>query len=138
MDNEFFDLLTGSYQRLVGAPLGDDLDNADYGLLAHDTSADPLFTYANATALRLFEYSAEEFRGLPSRLSAEPDRQEDRDEFLKRVEKNGFGSGYSGVRISKSGRRFRIENVTLWNLVDADGASHGQAARIGSWTDLSS
>jgi PAS domain-containing protein len=139
VDNDFFNLLTGSYERLVGEPLLErgapgDLDAAPFGLLAHDTAADPLFTYANATSRRLFGYTAEEFRGLPSRLSAEPDQQEDRDEFLDRVEKTGFGAGYTGIRISKTGQRFRIENVILWNLIDPDGVNHGQAARIGGWT----
>ena len=45
-------------------------EHAPFGLLAHDTSADPRFVYANSTAQGCFGYAWEEFVGLPSRLSA--------------------------------------------------------------------
>src|ERR1700753_4520139 len=52
------------------------LYSAPFGLLAQDTSPDPLFVYANLTAQKLFGYSWDEFIGMPSRLSAgEQDRQ---------------------------------------------------------------
>jgi hypothetical protein len=44
-------------------------------------------------------------------------------------------SGYQGRRIAKSGRRFLIQDVTVWNLVDADGILRGQAALIRRWSD---
>ena len=40
----------------------------------------------------------------------------------------GFIRDYAGVRIAASGRRFRIDDAVVWNLVDADGVRHGQAA----------
>jgi hypothetical protein len=40
------------------------------------------------------------------------------------------------VRISTSGRRFVILNVTIWNVVDADGATAGQAATFADWRFL--
>jgi hypothetical protein len=39
------------------------------------------------------------------------------------------------MRISKSGRRFWIEDGTVWDLVDDDGAHHGQAAVFHTWSD---
>ncbi|MGV9383648.1 MEKHLA domain-containing protein [Nonomuraea sp. NPDC003707] len=69
-----------------------------------------------------------EFVGLPSRLSAEPDRREDRRALLDAVRRDGFATGYRGQRIAKSGGRFWIEDVTMWNLVDGDGLLVGQAA----------
>ncbi|MFD8646950.1 MEKHLA domain-containing protein [Streptomyces mirabilis] len=45
-------------------------EDAPFGLLAHDTSADPIFIYANSTAQRCFEYTWHEFVRLPFRLSA--------------------------------------------------------------------
>ncbi|TCJ36638.1 MEKHLA domain-containing protein [Parafrankia sp. BMG5.11] len=68
-DSAFAELLTDSYQRLLGEPMlpagypvEADVarwlyDAAPFGLLAHDTSADPLFVYANTTAQRHFEYT---------------------------------------------------------------------------------
>src|SRR3990172_8531438 len=40
----------------------------------------------------------------------------------------GFIETYRGVRISRSGRRFLIEQATVWNILDANGRSAGQAA----------
>ena len=103
-------------------------EDAPFCLLAHSAEQDPRFTYANQTALRLFEYSPEELLGLPSRLSAEPDRREERERLIRDVKAQGYASGYRGLRVAKSGRRFWIEDVTMWNLLDAQGAPCGQAA----------
>lgn len=136
---ELVRLMCESHQRLLGAPLLDPAlppeaaarcldEEADFCLLAHDATADPRFIYANRAAQRCFEYTHDELVGLPSRLSAEtPDRAE-RQAMLEAVAAKGFATGYRGLRIAKSGRRFWIEDVTVWNLVDANGVNHGQAA----------
>ncbi len=134
-DSDFFALLNDSHWRFVGTPLapsGSDADwlynEAPFVVLAHNTEPDPVFIYANRTAQRCFEYAWEEFTSLPSRLSAEaPDRAE-RQALLDEVARNGFTAGYRGTRIAKSGRRFLIERATVWQLMDADGIVHGQAA----------
>lgn len=72
--------------------------------------------------------SFSEFVCLPSRLSAEPIEQQARLRILERVTKLGFVDDYSGMRISGNNRRFMIRNATVWNLVDAAGVYHGQAA----------
>lgn len=145
-DESFADLLTDSFQRVVGRPLLPPgvptgsaarwlYADAPFVLLAHDTSADPLFVYANRTAQRRFEYTWDEFVGMPSRLSAEaPDRSE-RQEFMAAVLDKGFVDDYRGLRIAGSGRRFWIEGATVWNLVDADGLLRGQAALVPRWID---
>ncbi|MFT3926704.1 MAG: MEKHLA domain-containing protein [Myxococcales bacterium] len=138
-------IILDSHRRLLGRPLvervagvkDDDLPSlahwlyaeAPFCLLAHSAEADPRFTYANQTVLRCFEYSAAEFLGLPSRLSAEPDRREEREHFVQQVRIHGYAEGYRGLRIAKSGRRFWIEEVTMWNLLDAAGERCGQAAK---------
>jgi PAS domain-containing protein len=141
-DPGFFRLLTDSHQRFVGRPLAaPDLsaawvyEDAPFGLLAHDADPDPRFVYANRTAQQCFEYPWDEFVGLRSRLSAEPDGQEDRNRLLADVDAQGFATGYRGRRIAKSGRRFWIEDVTMWNIVDAAGVRVGQAAIFPRWTD---
>ncbi|MER5526063.1 MEKHLA domain-containing protein [Streptomyces sp. NPDC002677] len=146
--SDFAHLLLSSHERLTGTrlcpavfPDADEAarwlyESAPFGLLAHDAGPDPVFVYANATAQKCFEYGWEEFVRLPSRLSAEPDAQGDRDAFVRSVTEHGFASGYRGVRIAKSGRRFWIEDVTMWNLLDADGTCHGQAAVFPSWTHI--
>lgn len=144
-DPRFAALLLDSYRRLVGVELCPPVwasdsgaarwlyEEAPFGLLAHDASDDPLFVYANLTAQRCFEYGWDEFVGLPSRLSAEPAAQEDRDALLHQVAVHHHVTGYQGIRVSKSGRRFWIRDVTMWELIDDDNTFHGQAAVFHSW-----
>jgi hypothetical protein len=142
-DPAFFDLLTGSYARLVGAPLvppGKDASwlyrEAPFVVLAHGTDPDPLFIYANRCAQACFEYSWDEFLALPSRLSAEPIDRAERRRLLDQVARTGFLSGYRGIRVAKSGRRFLIEDGVVWELIDRAGTRHGQAATFRSWRNV--
>jgi PAS domain S-box-containing protein len=146
-DPWFSSLLLRSHHRFVGKPLtasrwtSDEeaarwlYEQAPFGLLAHDATDDPRFIYANRTAQEPFEYDWDEFVGLPSRLSARQDRQEDRDALLRAVAEEHHATGYRGKRVSKSGRSFWIEDVTMWELIDDDGVRHGQAAVFRSWAD---
>lgn len=145
-DPEFFDLLVGSYRRIVGgtppflasgehpSALWLYRDATDC-VLAHNTDPDPRFIYANRAAQSCFEYDWDEFVSLPSRLSAEPLGREDRQLLLDAVARNGFATGYRGLRIAKSGRRFWIEGGVVWQLVDGVGAVRGQAASFSQWRD---
>ncbi|KGM30960.1 MEKHLA domain-containing protein [Inquilinus limosus MP06] len=148
LDPDFLRLLSGSHARLVGTPLlpedaGDDADRAQwlyesapFCVLAHNTDADPRFVYANKAAQARFEYGWDEFITLPSRLSAEaPDRAE-RQRLLDTVTRDGFIADYRGIRIAKSGRRFRIEKAVVWQLIDEAGTLHGQAAAFGEWREM--
>ncbi|MCX7673593.1 MAG: MEKHLA domain-containing protein [Thiobacillaceae bacterium] len=109
------------------------LYHAPIVVLSHDTSADPSFTYANLAAQRLFGRDWEQFVGLPSRLSAEPLVQAERARLLAEVARQGYAEGYSGVRITADGRRFRVLGATVWNLRDERGSVCGQAACFSAW-----
>jgi MEKHLA domain-containing protein len=142
-DPQFFALLAGSYARLVGTPLvpkGADAEwlyaQAPFAVVAHNTDADPKFIYANECAQACFEYSWDEFIGMPSRLSAEAPERAERQALLHQVARHGFLSGYRGVRVAKSGRRFLIEDGVVWELIDAAGVRRGQAATFSSWRDV--
>jgi hypothetical protein len=142
-DPGFFDLLRGSYARLTGAPLvpkGKDAAwlyaQAPFAVVAHNTDPDPKFIYANKAAQACFEYSWDEFIGLPSRLSAEAPARAERQALLDAVARNGFMSGYRGIRVAKSGRRFLIEDGVVWELIDPEGVRHGAAAAVPSWRDV--
>lgn len=138
--------LLRSYSRWTGRSLVDPalsaaesarfLFYAPYVVLSHDTAADPIFNYANQAGLKLFEYSWEEMTRTPSRASAEPVQQSQREELLGRVASKGYIDDYRGIRISKSGRRFLIERATVWNLVDKTDNPYGQAATFSAWTYL--
>jgi hypothetical protein len=57
--------------------------------------------------------------------------------LLDAVQRNDFATGYRGLRIAKSGRRFWIEDVTMWNLVNGAGVRVGQAAAFYRWSEAS-
>ncbi len=109
---------------------------APFALLSHDTAPDPLFNYANQTALTLFGLTWEELINLPSRLSAEPIHQAERKRLLETVARQGYIDDYRGIRVAKSGRRFVIEQATVWNLLDEKNAPCGQAAMFNQWRFL--
>lgn len=136
-------LIAESYQRLLGKPLvsasGDialDLWQAPQVIVAHGTEDDPVFFYGNRRALDVFEMAFDDFICLPSRFSAEPLLREERARLLERVSRDGYIDDYAGVRVSASGRRFRIEQAVVWNLIDAAGVCHGQAATFDHWIVL--
>ena len=146
-DLNFFNLPTGSYARLLGTALVPEHERADdaiawlyheapFGLLAHNTADDPVFVYGNRRAQSLFGYDWSELTALPSRLSAEAPERSERQAFLDQVTRDGYVSGYRGVRIAKTGQRFWIERATVWQLIDGHGKLHGQAAMIPHTTAL--
>lgn len=144
-DEAFYKLLTGSYARLTGVPLVTPdtgarwlYEEAPFVVLAHNTDGDPKFIYANRAAQACFEYTWDEFIGMPSRLSAEPADRAERQKLLDAVVSKGFMRGYWGLRVAKFGRRFMMENGVVWELRDETGARHGQAATFSHWRNESS
>lgn len=139
-------LLIASYKNWTGSELvnisddpvkdAEQIFNAPFAVMSHDTSDDPLFNYANKTTLDLFEMGWSEFIGLPSRKSAEPVSQHDRTKLLEKVITQGFVDNYTGIRISASGKRFRIKNAVIWNVMDDTGRLLGQAAAFSEWEYL--
>ena len=105
-------------------------------LVSHGTEADPVLNYGNLAALRLWDVSWDELTRMPSRFTAEAPNREERARLLDRVTRDGCIDDYSGIRIAKNGRRFRIAAATVWNLLAKDGRPAGQAAMFGRWTFL--
>ena len=136
-------LILDNYRRLLGhdlIPPCDDpvtaLFNAPRAVLSAlgPLGSDHLFNYANRTALEIFVYSWDELIGQPSSASAEPVHQDERRQMLDEVGRHGFIENYSGIRISQTGRRFRIDHATVFNLLDATGHYLGQAATFTRWS----
>ena len=127
------DLLPGFFSP---AELAEKVFHASFVLVSHGTEVDPVLNYGNQAALALWEMTWDELTRTPSRLTAEAPNREERARLLAEVTANGFIENYSGVRISKTGRRFRIAQATVWNLLDAQGKPYGQAAVFSNWEFL--
>jgi len=131
-------LLSTSFLRLTGSVLPALAGNPDnparalylspFAVVSHNTDSDPIFNYANLAAQQAFEMSWDDFIRLPSRRSVAPDAREDRQRLMQQVTQKGFVSGYSGLRICASGRRFAIYHATIWNVIDEADVYRGQAA----------
>ena len=142
-------LLRESYLRVTGLPLGDpgwaELEgdalcgafwNANVVIASHGTEDDPVLNYGNRQALELWEADWPAFTSMPSRLTAEPVRREERAEMLARVTADGFIDDYAGIRISTKGTRFKIHRATVWTVRDEAEVRCGQAVVFSEWSPL--
>lgn len=139
-------LLLDSFARFLGRELidragseaeqADRLFHAPFVVVSHGTEADPILNYGNAAALALWEMDWATLTRTPSRLTAEPVHRDERARLLERTRRDGYVDDYAGIRVSSTGRRFRIEQAVVWNLVDAAGLLRGQAATFDRWTPL--
>jgi hypothetical protein len=93
-------------------------------VLSHGTQEDPILNYGNKAALALWEMTGEEFTSMPSSFTAEPINRTERSWLLSQVTRYGYINDYRGVRIPKSGRRFLVEQATVWNILDANGTAY--------------
>jgi MEKHLA domain-containing protein len=142
---EHAQILLDSYRRWLGVDLiardgsADDqarrLFEAPLVVVSHGTQADPILSYANRAGLDLWELDVATLLRTPSRLTAEPVHRDERARLLERTTRDGYVDDYQGIRISRTGRRFRIERATVWNLVAGD-RPIGQAATFSRWTFL--
>lgn len=105
-------------------------------VVSHGTEADPILNYGNRAALELWEMDLATLRQTPSRLTAEPMHRDERARLLERTTRDGYVDDYQGIRISSRGRRFRIAQAIVWNLLDAAGRPAGQAATFSQWEFL--
>lgn len=127
------DLLAGNFSP---PELAEKVFNASFVLVSHGIQADPILNYGNRAALELWEMSWDELTRTPSRLTAEAPNREERARLLDAVTRQGFSDNYSGIRISKNGRRFQISRAIVWNLISETGEPCGQAATFSEWKFL--
>jgi hypothetical protein len=122
--------------NLSAAELAEQVFHAPFVLVSHGTEADPVLNYGNQAALALWEMSWAELTRTPSRLTAEAPNREERARLLAAVARRGFIDDYSGIRISKTGRRFRLAQATVWNLLAENDQPCSQAAMFSDWKFL--
>jgi len=143
---EWSQLLLDSYRHWIGNDLIErtpdaeqqarTLFEASFVVVSHGVEPDPILNYANQTALDLWELSWDRFIKTPSRLTAEPDERAERERLLTQARAEGYYDGYRGVRISSTGRRFRVEQALIWTVIDSAGKPIGQAATFSQWSNL--
>lgn len=143
---EWSQLLLNSYAHLVkqeliqrtGTPLeqAERLFQSPFVVASHGTQDDPILNYGNKVALDLWEMDWEQFTHTPSRLTAEPVNRKERARMLEQARTQGYISDYRGVRISRTGKRFVVEQATVWNIQQPDGTPLGQGATFSEWTYL--
>ena len=108
--------------------LGEQVFNADFYLLSHNTATDPVLTYGNQQVLDRWEISWQELISMRSSDTAKSIDRSQRSMLMAQVKQHNYISGYSGVRVSKTGKEFQILDAIIWNLFLTDGSFYGQAA----------
>ncbi|MCU0533208.1 MAG: MEKHLA domain-containing protein [Hydrococcus sp. Prado102] len=139
-------ILLESYEKLLKKPLIERKGNvseqakalffAPFVVVSHGIEPDPILNYGNQMALNLWEMSWEDLTKTPSRLTAEPVNRQEREQMLAIARKQGFIDNYRGIRISKTHKRFLIEEAIVWNLTSDRGEPCGQAATFSHWLFL--
>jgi hypothetical protein len=109
------------------------LFQAPFVVVSHGTEFDPLLNYGNRQALALWEMEWAQFTQTPSRLTAEPVEQEERDRLLAQAKAQGYLNDYKGIRLSSTGQRFWIQAVVIWDVLDEQNQRCGQAATFDRW-----
>lgn len=139
-------IILDSYRKFLGKELiqrsgdalkdSENLFHANFVVFSHNNDPDPLYNYANKKGLQLWEMNWEELLKTPSRTTTEPLLREERERLLQQTVEKGFVSNFEGIRISKTGKKYHIKDITLWNLIDEKGEFRGQAATFSQWERL--
>lgn len=108
--------------------LGEEIFNTDFYLLSHNGAQDPILNYGNRKVLELWEITWDQLTSMYARNTAKQDDQSAREEMMRKVKGQNYVSGYDGVRVSRTGKEFKILNVTIWNLFTEGDKPYGQAA----------
>lgn len=129
----FVQKVLASHLRATGLPLLHSLTAreiwfGDFALLTHRGDPRAMLNYGNTFALGLWECDWEQFTATPSSATAPDDDRAAREQMMQQVGRDGFVSGYEGRRVSRTGRPFLIQEVTIWRLLEENGESFGIAA----------
>lgn len=111
---------------------------APFVVVSHDTQSDPIFNYGNQTTLHLWEITWEELIKIPSRKTVKDNISEvERAKMLQQAKEKGYIDHYQGIRITSTGKIFKINNAIVWNITNPQGTYLGQAATFEQWKFLS-
>lgn len=139
--------LLNSYEKLLGQALIARKGNLEeqaktlffvpFVVASHGIQSDPIFNYGNQTTLNLWEMSREELVKTPSRKTVQDNlSEEERAKMLQQAKEKGYIDHYQGIRITSTGKLFKIKNAIVWNITNPQGNYLGQAATFGEWEFL--
>ena len=109
------------------------IDSAEDAIISKDLNG--VIQSANASAERMFGYSADELVGRPVRLLIPPDRQSEEDDILKRLRKGERVEHFETVRMTKDGRRLDVA-LTISPVHDDSGTVIGASKIVRDITVL--
>jgi hypothetical protein len=143
LENEFQDAfmarVVDSFLRVTGmsltaqtgidsSSLGRGIYFGDFALLCHRGDDGAVLNYANAFAQHLWDADWDTLVSMPSVATAPPEAVASRAKLMDKVARDNFVADYGGVRVSRTGRLFRIKNATVWRLLDETGGAFGVGA----------
>ncbi|BAQ63383.1 MEKHLA domain-containing protein [Geminocystis sp. NIES-3709] len=105
----------------------------DRVVYSHNTDLDPIYNYSNKKGLELWEMDWQQLTNTPSRMTTQPLLREEREKLLQETISKGYIQNYQGIRISRTGKKYLIKDITVWNLTDNEGKFCGQAATFSQW-----
>lgn len=139
-------IILNSYQRLLGKELINRNSNpqeeakqlfyAPMVVLSHSSNSDPLYNYANLQGLKLWEMTWEQLITTPSKSTTEPMLREEREKLLAETTTKGYITNYQGIRVSRTGKKYKIKDVIVWNLTNEEDQYCGQGATFSRWECL--
>jgi len=139
-------IILNSYRQLLDRELfdrtGDELTQSenlfylDRVVYSHNNSSDPIYNYSNQKGLELWEMDWQQLTTTPSRMTTQPLLREEREQLLQETIAKGYIENYQGIRISRTGKKYQIKDITVWNLTDNKGKFCGQAATFSRWENL--
>jgi PAS domain S-box-containing protein len=98
------------------------VDSSDDAILSKDLNG--IIQSCNASAERLFGYSASELIGKPVRMLIPTDRQSEEDEILARIRRGERVEHFETIRLTRSGQPIEI-SLTISPVRDEDGTIIG-------------
>jgi PAS domain S-box-containing protein len=109
------------------------VDSAEDAIISKDLNG--VIQSANASAERIFGYTADELVGRPVRLLIPPDRQSEEDDILRRLRKGERVEHFETVRMTKDGRQLDVA-LTISPVHDESGTVIGASKIVRDITML--
>ena len=106
---------------------------APFVVFSHGIEKDPIYNYGNQLGLKLWEINWDELIETPSRTNTEISLRQERQILIQETTDREYVTNRQGIRISKTGKKYQINDITIWNLYNNEDKYCGQAATFSDW-----